>query len=102
MKFLTYYLSVRKGNRIVRKCNNLIDLPVTVFRDHNLFAEEPIMIFGMPGRDDEESDNPFVKPKMIAGNPKSLFPKTKNTFAKIKYYIHLFNNQFTGKNLQHG
>ena len=45
------------------------------------------MIFGMPGRDNEESGNPFMKSKMIAGNP-------ENTFRKIKNYIDVFKNDF--------
>ena len=51
------------------------------------------MIFGKPVSDEEESGNRFMKSKMISGNP-------KNTFAKIKNYIHLFKNQFPGNNLQ--
>ena len=58
------------------------------------------MIFGMPGRDNEESVNPFMKSKRIAGNPKSIFAKIKNTFGKIKNYIRVLKYQFTGNNLK--
>ena len=72
------------------------------------------MIFGMSRRDNEESVNPFMKSKMIAGNSKSIFAKIKNTFEKIKNQndlsVHRFwnleniffvpKNRFPGNNLQ--
>ena len=51
------------------------------------------MIFERLGSDAAESVNHFMKSKTIAGN-------LKNTFGKIKYYIHLLKNQLAGKNLQ--
>ena len=53
------------------------------------------MILRMPGRDNEESVNPFMKSKSISGNPKSIFAKIKNTFRKIKNQNDLSGNRFS-------
>ena len=58
-----------------------------------MIPEELIMIFGRPAREDGESENRFIRSKMISGKPKIVSGKQKNC-------IHLFKNQFPGKNLQ--
>ena len=52
------------------------------------------MIFPMSRSDNEESGNAFMKSKRIAGNPKSIFAKIKNTFGKIKNQNDLSVNRF--------